>query len=124
MQCTGKLPFTVPAQWVAKKPQVHPEMACLPATAVMLKDTLRLPTIRYRIGGVKQHKKSGSIRVSCNGCRSGSTIDFLGLEGLVRMAVTLHGNQLAYPASARMIALAVQNKVDCLSRLRTDERVV
>jgi hypothetical protein len=40
------------------------------------------------------------------------------------MAITRHANQLAHPASARMIALAVQNKVDGFSRLRTDERVI
>ena len=40
------------------------------------------------------------------------------------MAVAVDGNQLAHPAAARMIALAVQNKVDGLGRLRTDERVV
>ena len=49
--------------------------------------------------------------------RGGSPVDFLCLEGLVRMAVSLHGDQLAYPASARGIALAVENKIHCLSGL-------
>ena len=40
------------------------------------------------------------------------------------MAVAVDGNQLAHPASARMIALAVQNKVDGFRRLRTHECVV
>ena len=31
------------------------------------------------------------------------------------MAVALHGDKLAHPASARMIALAVENKVDVLT---------
>ena len=56
-------------------------------------------------------------------CRSGvgSTIDLLGLEALLRMAVALHGNQLAHSAPARGIALAIENKVDGLAGLRTDE---
>lgn len=51
----------------------------------------------------------------------GSTIDFLRLEGLLRMAVALDGDKFAHPASARMIALAIQNEVDRFSRLRTNE---
>ena len=40
------------------------------------------------------------------------------------MAVAGDGNQLAHPAPARMIALAIENKVDGLCRLRTDECVI
>ena len=47
----------------------------------------------------------------------GSPVDFLRHEALVRVAVSTHGDQLAYPASACGIALAVENKIDCLSGL-------
>ena len=40
------------------------------------------------------------------------------------MAVAGDGNQLSHPAPPRMIALAVQNEVDSLGSLRTNERVV
>ena len=73
------------------------------------------------------HAQKGSscryapIRVSavssCRVCRGGGAIDVLRLEGLIRMAVACHANQLAHPASACMIALAVQNKVDGFCRL-------
>ena len=45
-------------------------------------------------------------------CRRGSAIDFLGLEALLRMAVAVHGNQLAHPAPAHGIALAMENEID------------
>ena len=38
------------------------------------------------------------------------------------MAVACHANQLTHPASTRMIALAVQNEVDGLSRLPNGRR--
>ena len=47
----------------------------------------------------------------------GSPVDFLRHEALVRVAVSTHGDQLAYPASARGIAFAVENKIHCLSGL-------
>ena len=47
----------------------------------------------------------------------GSPVDFLRHEALVRVAVSTHGNQLAHPASARGSALAVKNKIHCLSGL-------
>ena len=49
--------------------------------------------------------------------RGGSPVDFLRHEALVRVAVSTHGDQLAHPASARGIALAVENKIHCLSGL-------
>ena len=67
---------------------------------------------------------SGFILNSCRACRGGGSIDVLSLEGLLRMAVALDRNQLAYPASARMIALTIQNEVNGFRRLRTDERVI
>ena len=47
----------------------------------------------------------------------GSPVDFLRHEALVRVAVSTHGDQLAYPASARGIAFAVENKIHGLSCL-------
>jgi hypothetical protein len=47
----------------------------------------------------------------------GSPVDFLRHEALVRVAISTHGDQLAYPASARGIAFAVENKIHCLSGL-------
>src|SRR6185312_15053480 len=54
----------------------------------------------------------------------GSTIDLLRLEAAVLMAVAGNRNQLSHPAAARMIAFAIENKVDGLGRLRTNERMV
>ena len=47
----------------------------------------------------------------------GSPVDFLRHEALVRVAVSTHGDQLAYPAPACGIAFAVENKIHCLSGL-------
>jgi len=47
----------------------------------------------------------------------GSPVDFLRHEALVRVAVSTHGDQLTHPAPARGIALAVENKIHCLSSL-------
>ena len=51
-------------------------------------------------------------------------IDFLGLEGLVRVAIAQHANQLAHTAPARGIALAVEDEIDGLGRFGTDEGMV
>jgi hypothetical protein len=99
------------------------KLACRPLGSAKLLLMLRGREIQVRIGRKTCHKDSDFILNSCR-YRAGRTIDFLCLEGLIRMAVTLHANQLAYTASARMIALAIQNKVNGLGRLRTDERVV
>ncbi len=40
------------------------------------------------------------------------------------MLYPLYGDQFAHPTSARVIALAIQNKINGFSRLRTNERVV
>ena|SRR5579872_1657083 len=77
-----------------------------------------------RFVGVKPHNDSDPIRISCSRFRRGSVVDFLRLEGLIRMAVAVHANQLSDPAPARMIALAIQNKVDGLGCLGTNERVI
>ena len=45
-------------------------------------------------------------------CRRGSSIDFLSLEALLRVAIAVHSNQLAHPASAHGIALAMENEID------------
>ncbi len=116
--------FTHSRQGSRKEPQVSAATACLRAACTMLRRTPSGRKIRLRVVGEKHHNDSGSIHISCRRCRRGSAIDFLGLEGLIRMAVAFHGNQLAYSASARMIALAIQYKVDGLSRLRTNEGVV
>src|SRR5579884_2031898 len=62
------------------------------------------------------------LRVCSSGRRS--TIDLLRLEAAVLMAVAGNGNQLSHPAAARMIAFAIENKVNSLGRLRTNERVI
>jgi len=49
--------------------------------------------------------------------RGGSAVDFLRYEALVRVAVSTHDDQLANPAPACGIALAVENKIHCLSGL-------
>ena len=116
--------FTCPHQGLRKESQVRSETECLHAICAMLRRTPSGRKIRLRVWGEQHHNDSVSIRVSCRRCCRVSAIEFLCLEGLVRMAVALHANQFAYPASARMIALAIQNKVDGLGRLRTDERVI
>ena len=45
-------------------------------------------------------------------CSRGSSIDFLSLEALLRVAIAVHSNQLAHPASAHGIALAMENEID------------
>jgi hypothetical protein len=82
------------------------------------------PIIRHALGRAMQLDDASAIHPLTSHNSNGRTIDFLGLEGLICMAIALHGNQLAHPASARMIALAVQNKVDGFRCLRTNERVV
>ena len=53
---------------------------------------------------------------SCR-CRGGSPVDFLRHEALVGVAVSTHGDQLAHSTPACGIALAVENKIHCLSGL-------
>ena len=111
-----RIAFTRPHQGLRIEPQVRSETEWLQAGSAMLRRTPSGRKILLRVVGEKHHNDSCSIRVSCRRGRV-STIDFLGLEGLLRMAVACHANQFAHPASARMIALAVQNKVDGFSRL-------
>ena len=113
--------FARPYRGLRKEPRVRSETECLQAAFATLGRTPSGRKILLRIVGERHHNDSGSIRVSCRRCRRGSVIDFFRIKGLVYMAVSLHGNQLAYSASARMVALAVQYKVDGLGRLRTDE---
>ena len=49
--------------------------------------------------------------------RRGSPVDFLRLEGLLRVAVALHGDKLAHPAPTRGIAFAVENVINGLACL-------
>src|SRR5579884_813561 len=62
------------------------------------------------------------LRVCSSG--GGSTIDLLRLKAAVLMAVARNRNQLSHPAAAPMIAFAIEDKVDCLGRLRTNEGMV
>jgi len=47
----------------------------------------------------------------------GSPVDFLRHEALIRVAVSIHCDQLAHSAPACGIAFAVENKIHCLSSL-------
>ncbi len=79
------------------------------------------PMIRYALRRALRLDNVSAIHPLTSRNSDRNSIDVLRLEGLLRMAVTLHGYQLAYPASARMIALAIQNEVDGFRRLRTNE---
>ena len=56
-------------------------------------------------------------RSNSSRCAGGSPVDFLRHEALVDVAVSTHGDKLAHSAPACGIALAVENKIHCLSGL-------
>jgi len=110
---------------LVKEPHLAPGIACLPLGVVMFKGAQRgLDSVCFTVPKEALHRRSSDLRFhpcnprtnSCR-CGGGSPVDFLRHEALVHVAVSTHGDQLAHPAPACGIALAVENKIHCLSGL-------